>query len=150
MTQHDVASSPGGYLRALRDARQGSLEEMARATRVSTRQLAALESDNFSELPAPVFVKGFIRAYCHFLGEPPADALRRYGDLLGERPAPERGAPGERRRPPRTRARSSSASSCSSSSASACSPSTWASSVDPCPPCPRWRRQGRLTGPRIP
>jgi len=99
MTQHGVASSLGGYLRALRDARQGSLEEMARATRVSTRQLAALESDNFSELPAPVFVKGFIRAYCHFLGEPPADALRRYGDLLGERPAPERGAPGERRAP---------------------------------------------------
>src|SRR6266508_3233373 len=99
MTQHGVASSLGGRLIVQKKTRQGSLEEMARATRVSTRQLAALESDNFSELPAPVFVTGFIRAYCHFLGEPPDDALRRYGDLLGERPAPERGAPGARRAP---------------------------------------------------
>jgi len=89
MTEHDVSVSLGGYLRALREARQASLEEMARATRMSVHQLEALECGTFSELPAPVFVKGFIRAYCHFLGEPPDEALRRYRDILGERLAPE-------------------------------------------------------------
>jgi cytoskeleton protein RodZ len=97
MAEHDSTPSVGAYLRSVRQAKQGSLEEMARATRVSTYQLEALESDRFSELPAPVFVKGFIRAYCHFLGEPADEALGRYRDRIGERPAPERPAPG---RPP--------------------------------------------------
>src|SRR5437667_9850381 len=92
MAEHDVSVSLGGYLRALREAGQGSLEEMARATRVSLRHLEALESGRLSELPAPVFVKGFIRAYCHFLGESDDEALRRYRDVLGEGPLPERGA----------------------------------------------------------
>ncbi len=53
----------GSYLRALRQERKGSLAEMAHATRVSVSQLEALESDAAAALPAPVFVKGFIRAY---------------------------------------------------------------------------------------
>src|SRR6266542_2825545 len=99
MAEHDVSVSLGGYLRALREAGQGSLEEMARATRVSLRHLEALESGRLSELPAPVFVKGFIRAYCHFLGESPDEALGRYRDVLGERPAPEARPPAERPAP---------------------------------------------------
>lgn len=88
-----VSVSLGSYLRALREARGSSLEEMARATKVSLHQLEALESDSFSDLPAPIFVKGFIRAYCDFLGERSEEPLRRYRDLLGERPAPERSLP---------------------------------------------------------
>jgi cytoskeleton protein RodZ len=96
MTEQDSTASVGAYLRSLRQARQGSLEEMARVTRVSAYQLEALERDRFSELPAPVFVKGFIRAYCHFLSEPPEEALRRYREGLGEHPAPVRPAPPRR------------------------------------------------------
>jgi len=44
-----------------------SLDDIARSTRVGRRHLEALETDTFGELPAPVFVKGFIRAYCEFL-----------------------------------------------------------------------------------
>src|SRR5438093_12473011 len=99
MAEHDVSVSLGSYLRALREARQGSLEEMARSTRVSVHQLEALESGRFSELPAPVFVKGFIRAYCHFLGESPDEPLGRYRDMLGEGPAPEARPPAERSAP---------------------------------------------------
>src|SRR6059036_3765966 len=99
MAEHDVSVSLGSYLRALREARQGSLEEMARSTRVSVHQLEALECGSFAELPAPVFVKGFIRAYCHFLGESPDEALGRYRDLLGQRPAPEARPPAPRSAP---------------------------------------------------
>jgi transcriptional regulator with XRE-family HTH domain len=99
MAEHDVAVSLGSYLRALREARQRSLEEMARATRVSVHQLEALECGSFSELPAPVFVKGFVRAYCQFLGESPDEALGRYCDMLGERPATKGRPPAERSAP---------------------------------------------------
>jgi cytoskeleton protein RodZ len=91
MADAAAPTSLGDYLRALRSAKQGSLEDIARATRVSASQLQALEAERFSELPAPVFVKGFIRGYCEFLGEPPDEALRRYRELIGERPAPPRG-----------------------------------------------------------
>jgi cytoskeletal protein RodZ len=93
MAEQSTRVSVGGYLRALRLGKQVSLEEMARATRVGSHQLEALEADRFADLPAPVFVKGFIRAYCHFLGEPDDQALRHYREVLGERPLPDRGAP---------------------------------------------------------
>ncbi len=93
MEQADAARSLGSYLRSLREARNGSLEEMARSTRVGIRHLEALESDRLSELPAPVFVRGFIRAYCSFLNEGPDDALGHYRDMLGERAAAEASAP---------------------------------------------------------
>lgn len=76
--------SLGTYLRELREARGESLEAMAHSTRVGKRQLEALEEEEFSELPAPVFVKGFIRAYCEFLGVAPEEALGRYRQILGE------------------------------------------------------------------
>lgn len=74
----------GVYFRELRLARGLSLDEVARATRVSQRYLEALEGDRLGDLPAPVFTKGFIRAYAQVLREPPDEALARYRELLGE------------------------------------------------------------------
>ena len=83
----------GGYLRALREDRKIPIEEMSLATRVSVGQLEALEGDRMSALPAPVFVKGFIRAYCHVLGQSPDEALGRYRTLVGAPEPVERIAP---------------------------------------------------------
>jgi cytoskeleton protein RodZ len=77
--------SLGVYLRELRSAKDVSLDEVARATRVGRAHLEALEAEDLPSLPAPVFVKGFIRAYCEFLQADPAEALSRYRDLIGER-----------------------------------------------------------------
>lgn len=77
-------SSLGPYLRGLREAKGMSLDDIARSTRVGRRHLEALESDTFNELPAPVFVKGFIRAYCEFLDAPPDEALALYRETTGE------------------------------------------------------------------
>jgi len=79
--------SLGTYLRSLREARGGSLEDMARSTRVGIRHFEALEEERLADLPSPVFVRGFIRAYCSFLREPPEEALGRYQDLAGEHAA---------------------------------------------------------------
>ncbi len=86
--------SVGAYLRDHRLARGLSLEEVARATRVGQDYLAAIERDSFKELPAPVFTKGFVRAYCQVLGEPPDEALSRYRAILAESlPPPSPPAP---------------------------------------------------------
>jgi cytoskeleton protein RodZ len=80
-------TSLGGHLRALREAKGSSLEDMARSTRVGIRHLEALEEERLADLPSPVFVRGFIRAYCGFLREPSDEALAHYEALAGERAA---------------------------------------------------------------
>jgi cytoskeleton protein RodZ len=71
-------SAVGSYLRNLRERQGVSLEELARVTRVLYRHLEALEADDLPALPAPVFTKGFIRAYCQMLGVAPDEALALY------------------------------------------------------------------------
>lgn len=77
--------SLGTYLRELRSAKDVSLDEVTRATRVGRAHLEALEAEDLASLPAPVFVKGFIRAYCEFLQTDPGEALSRYRELTGDR-----------------------------------------------------------------
>src|SRR5512138_2073985 len=80
-------ASVGNYLRELRQRRGLSLDEISRATRVAPRYLEALEADQFAALPAPVFTRGFIRAYCHAVGETADEALAQYDDRDGQ-PSP--------------------------------------------------------------
>jgi len=82
-------SSVGTYLRGLREKQGMSVDELSRATRVLHHYLEALEGDNILSLPAPVFTKGFIRAYCQAVGVPPEQALKLY-DRLGV-PVPDVG-----------------------------------------------------------
>src|SRR5262245_46658980 len=77
----------GEHLRALRSRAGGSLGDMAVETRVGERYLRELESGARDELPAPVFVKGFIKAYCAYLGVPADEALALYDRERGV-PAP--------------------------------------------------------------
>jgi cytoskeleton protein RodZ len=72
------AVSVGTYLRELRARRGTSVEELGRVTRVGSRYLEALEADAHEALPAPVFTRGFIRAYCQAVGQSPDDALALY------------------------------------------------------------------------
>jgi len=45
-----------------------SLEEVAAATRISTRFLEAIENEQWDQLPGGVFNRGFIRSVSRFLG----------------------------------------------------------------------------------
>ncbi len=83
-------SSLGIRLCELREAKGVSLDDIARSTRIGRRQLEALETGSWGELPAPVFVKGFIRAYCEFLDASPDEALELYREASGEPVKPER------------------------------------------------------------
>lgn len=83
-------SSLGVYLRGLREAKGVSLDDISRSTRVGRRHLEALESDKLEDLPARVFVKGFIRAYCETLEAPPDQAFDLFRQTAGEPARPER------------------------------------------------------------
>lgn len=58
----------GDKLRREREMRGVSLEEISESTKISTRNLRALEEDDFDRLPGGIFNKGFVRAYSRFLG----------------------------------------------------------------------------------
>jgi len=75
--------------------REVSLEEISVATKISLRLLTALERSDLSRLPAPVFTRGFIRAYCLHLGLDPMQKINSYlADVKpGATPAPA-GKPG--------------------------------------------------------
>jgi cytoskeleton protein RodZ len=79
-------SSVGAYLRGLREQQGLSIDELSRATRVLHHYLEALESDDMASLPAPVFTKGFIRAYCQAIGAVPEEALTLYERSAGRLP----------------------------------------------------------------
>jgi cytoskeletal protein RodZ len=74
--------------RVLSSARENAgltLAEMARITRIPASSIYALEEGRFDSLPAPVFVRGFIRSYCHEVGLAPSDILAQYDGYLHEK-----------------------------------------------------------------
>lgn len=79
-----AASSFGEELRHARQVREVSLESIAAATKISTRYLEALEKGDFARLPAPVFTRGFIRAYAVCLGLNPDEMVNAYIAETGE------------------------------------------------------------------
>ncbi len=68
----------GLRLRRERQLRQLSLGELSGATRISVRMLQALEADDYASLPAPVFVRGYLRSCARVLGVDPEELLALY------------------------------------------------------------------------
>jgi cytoskeletal protein RodZ len=58
----------GEHLKREREMRGVSLEEIAAATRISTRFLEAIENERWDQLPGGVFNRGFIRSIARYLG----------------------------------------------------------------------------------
>jgi cytoskeletal protein RodZ len=82
--------SLGGYLRRQRELQQLSVAEIAQTTRIPARVLRLIENDRFDELPADVFVRGFLRAYARAVGIDEAEVMERYERTY--RPEPETAA----------------------------------------------------------
>lgn len=58
----------GEGLRSAREERGIALDDIAVATRVSRRNLSALENERFRELPGGIFNRGIVRAYARYVG----------------------------------------------------------------------------------
>jgi hypothetical protein len=83
----DAASGWAEFCASLRARREGlamSLEHVARVTRIPATSLARLERGAFGELPADVFVCGFLRSYARCVGLDPDEVVARYRACRGE------------------------------------------------------------------
>ncbi|MER3449614.1 MAG: hypothetical protein C4315_07550 [Chloroflexota bacterium] len=69
---------PGQLLRAARQERGLTLEDAEQGTRIRREFLEALEADAYERLPAPVYVRGFIRVYARWLGLDPEQVVGLY------------------------------------------------------------------------
>jgi len=67
----------GESLRSTRERRGLSIDQVALETRISPRFLEALEAEQFAELPAPVYVRGFLRSYANYLRIEPEPLLEQ-------------------------------------------------------------------------
>jgi cytoskeletal protein RodZ len=74
----ELMESIGRYLKSMRETQGMSVEEIARATRIPMVSIENIESDHFDDLPAEVFVRGFLRAYARAVQVPADDVLARY------------------------------------------------------------------------
>jgi len=75
----------GEYLKKERELRQISIQEVADGTKISISRLRLIEENRFDDLPAEVFVRGFIRNYAEYIGIDPEEAiLRLEEDLKGQ------------------------------------------------------------------
>lgn len=68
----------GPKLRDARTARGLSLEDVAAITKVPRSTLELLEKDQYATLPAPVFIRGFIRSYAKVVGLDPNPLVRAF------------------------------------------------------------------------
>lgn len=68
----------GEELRQRREQRGVTLAEISEATRIGTRFLKAIETDNFSTLPGGIFTRSFIRAYAKYVGMNEDEAIALY------------------------------------------------------------------------
>ena len=75
------AGELGNTLSRARRARAISLEDVERDTHVSRRYLQALENEDFTIFPAPVYARGFLRTYARYLGLNPDELLRVFPNV---------------------------------------------------------------------
>lgn len=87
----------GGALRALRESRGMSLQDVADATRVRRVYLAALEEMRLDQLPSRPFTIGYVRAYAQAVGVDPDEAVAKFKESAPADHEPLRAPLGVRR-----------------------------------------------------
>lgn len=78
--EDNATFSIGLHLKSHRETKKITLDEVSQKTRISKKYLEAIESDDFDEIPAEIYRKGFIRNYAKFLGLNPDELLKKYDE----------------------------------------------------------------------
>ncbi len=68
----------GALLRAVREARGQTLQDVSSTTRISVRYLEAIEGDAFDQLPSSTFVRGYVRELARLLRLDEAQVVAGY------------------------------------------------------------------------
>ncbi len=102
---------PGATLAKRREEYRLSVEDVSARLKISPRQIAALESDDFAQLASMATVRGFIRSYAKLLELDPAPLIAMlssepnpaFDSMVVRRPLPAPGLRGRQQPPPRRR-----------------------------------------------
>lgn len=71
----DLQQMPGLFLQQSRKAQGLSLQDVAERTKIRSSFLQSIEEQRFDFLPAPVYLRGFLREFARMVNVPDADAL---------------------------------------------------------------------------
>jgi cytoskeletal protein RodZ len=71
----------GNYLKSGREAKNISLSEVARTTKISKWYLDCLEQDDFDKMPGGPYIKGYISSYAAYIGIEEDEVLKCYDSL---------------------------------------------------------------------
>lgn len=96
-TPADVQGAIGAQLRAARTRRNLQIEQVAKELHLDVRIITAIENDDQSALPEPIFVQGYLRAYARLVGLSGDELVNRY-TAQGVPPPPPLAAIGPRRK----------------------------------------------------
>ena len=80
----------GARLKQQREERALSVPDVVRMTKIPERSLLLLEGGELDDLPAEVFVRGFLKSYCRAVGLDEGEQIKAYEGLIA----------GSRKRPP--------------------------------------------------
>lgn len=76
--QEEVGKGPGARLREARERAGLGVEDVAAQLHLDRHTVDGLEADNFDRLPAPTFVRGYLRAYARLLDLPHAPIIEAF------------------------------------------------------------------------
>jgi cytoskeleton protein RodZ len=78
--------SPGARLRAERERRGLTIQQVVEDLHVEARLVLAMEAGNTAAFDAPVYARGFLRKYAEYLGLPADDIIARLLPLAADPP----------------------------------------------------------------
>lgn len=74
----------GAFLRDLREKRGLSVDDVARVTKIPSRYLKAIETDDFKGLPARVYLQGFVKNMATLYKIEPTSTSKAYLEFLAK------------------------------------------------------------------
>jgi flagellar biosynthesis protein FlhG len=87
--EEDGGRIDGAWLRRFRLRLGVEIERIAAVTKINPTYLRYIEDERFQDLPAPVYVRGFVSAYARCIGLDPGRVVSAYMERLGDTPRPE-------------------------------------------------------------
>jgi flagellar biosynthesis protein FlhG len=86
--EDDEGCIDGAWLRRSRLRCGVEIDEIALVTKINPTYLRFIEEEKFEDLPAPVYVRGFVGAYARCIGLDPERVVSGYMERLEEAPRP--------------------------------------------------------------
>ena len=79
--ENRLMESPGAQLALIRETRGYTLDYVATQLHLRVKLIELLEADAYDQLPQPVFIKGYIRAYSKLLMVAPEPFLKAFNAI---------------------------------------------------------------------